>query len=116
MKQFPRGQNSHANSLAMLATSLESSLPWVVVVEEMDTSSLIGASLIGVCSLHVGPSWIDPIVTILKQGSLPEDKCEAEKVCRAAPRYWLSEEEKLYKLSYLGPYLLCVHLEVMEPL
>ena len=86
LKQIPREQNSHVDSLAMLATSLESSLPRVVI-EEIDTSSLIGASLIGVCSLYVGPSWIDPIVTFLKQGSLPEDKCEVEKIRRAAPRY-----------------------------
>ena len=82
----------------------------------MDTSSLIGAYLIGVCNLHVGPSYMDPIVTFLKQGSLPEDKREAKKVRRAAPRYWLSKEQKLYKLSYSEPYLLCVHLEVVEPL
>ena len=56
LKQIPRRQNSHADSLVMLATSLESSLPRVVVIEEMDTSSLTGASLIGVCSLHVGSS------------------------------------------------------------
>ena len=80
MKQIPRGQNSHADSLAMLATSLESSLPWVVFIEEMDTLSFMGASLIGVCILYVGPSWMDLIVTFLKQGFLLEVKCEAEKV------------------------------------
>ena len=41
LEQILRGQNSHVNSLAMLATSLELSLPRVVVVEEMDTSSLM---------------------------------------------------------------------------
>ena len=92
MKQILRGQNSHADSLAMLATSLESSLPRVVVSEEIDTSSLTGASLIGVCSLHVGSSWMDPIVAFLKQESLPKDKCEVEKVRRVAPCYWLSKE------------------------
>ena len=56
LKQIPRGQNSHANSLAMLAISLESILSQVVVIKEMDTSSLTEASLIGVCSLHMGPS------------------------------------------------------------
>ena len=84
----------------MLVTSRELSLPWVVVIEEMDTSSLIGAYLIGVCNLHVGPSYMDRIVTFLKQGSLPEDKCKAEKVRRATLHYWLFEEQKLYKLSY----------------
>ena len=56
LEQIPKGQNSHADSLAMLATSLKSSLLRVVVVEKMDTSSLTGAPLTGVCSLHVGPS------------------------------------------------------------
>ena len=35
---------------------------------------------------------------------------------RKAPRYWLFEKQKLYKHSYTGPYLLCVHLEVVGPL
>ena len=40
LKQIPRGQNSHVNSLAMLATYLGSILPRVVIVEDMDSSSL----------------------------------------------------------------------------
>ena len=99
----------------MLAISLELSLPRVVI-EEIDRLSLTRAPLIGMYSLHVRPSWMDPIVTLLKQGSLPEDKCEAEKVRRVAPRYWLFEEQKLYKCFYSGPYLLCVQLKAMEPL
>ena len=51
---------------------------------------------------------MDPIVTFLKQGMLPEDKGDAEKVRRNAPCYWLFEEPKLYKCSYSGPYL-CVY-------
>ena len=100
----------------MLATSLGSSLPRVVVVEDMDSSSLTRVSLVGVYNIHVGASWMDPIVTFLKQGLLPEDKCETEKECRSAPCNWLSEKQKLYKHSYLGPYLLCVHPEAVEPL
>ena len=102
LKQILRGQNSHADSLAMLATLLESSLPWVVIIEKMDSSSLTRAPLVGVCNLHVGLSWIDPIVNFLKQRLLPKDKCEAEKVHRSAFFYWLSEEKKLYKRFYLG--------------
>ena len=48
--------------------------------------------------------------------SLREDKGEAEKVGRSAPRYWLSEKQKLYRCCFLGPYLLSVHPEAMEPL
>ena len=100
----------------MLATSLRSSLPWVVVVKDMDSSSLMKVSSVGVYNLHVGTRWMDPIMTFLKRGVLPEDKHEAEKVRRGASRYWLSKEQKLYKCSYLRPYLLCVHPEVVEPL
>lgn len=32
------------------------------------------------------------------------------------PVFWLSKEQKLYKRSFSGLYLLCVHLEEVEPL
>ena len=57
---------------------------------------------------------MDPIVTFLKKGILFEDKCEAEKVRRSTPRYWLSKEQKLYKRSYSEPFLLCVHPEAVK--
>ena len=59
---------------------------------------------------------MDPIVSFLKDGTLHDDKIKVEKARRKALRYWLSEEQKLYKRSYSGPYLLCVHLEVVETL
>ncbi|XP_075662927.1 uncharacterized protein LOC142632392 [Castanea sativa] len=116
VRQILRGQNAHVDSLAMLATSLGSKLPRTIMVEDLMSSSLAGAPTVGIHSIHVGPSWMDPIVAFLKHGMLPEDKGEAKKVRRSALRYWLSEEHKLYKLSNSGPYLLCVHLEAVEPL
>ena len=41
---------------------------------------------------------------------------EADKIRRKATSYWLSEDHKLYKRSFLGPYLLCVHPELTESL
>ena len=58
----------------MLATFLGSSIPRVVIVEDMDSFSLTRVSLIGVYNLYVGLSWMDPIVTFLKQELLPEEK------------------------------------------
>ena len=52
----------------------------------------------------------------LKDDILPEEKSEAEKIRRNATRFWLSEDHKLYKRSYSGPYLLCIHPEASEPL
>ena len=57
---------------------------------------------------------MDSIVLFLKEDVLPEDKSEANKVRRKAPRFWLSENQKLYKRSFYGPYLLCVHPKALE--
>ena len=56
------------------------------------------------------------MVSFLKDGVLFEDRFEAEKIQRKASQYWLSKEQKLYKRLFSGPYMLCVHLEVVEPL
>ena len=52
---------------------------------------------------------MDPIVLFLKKDILPKEKSEADKMRRKAPRFWLSEDQKLYKRSFSGPYLLCIH-------
>ena len=75
----------------MLATSLGSDLPQVVIVEDMVHPNFIEKPLVGVHSIQVGPSWIDPLVIFLKQRLLPDDKGEAEKIRRKALRYWLFE-------------------------
>ena len=55
--------------------------------------------------LKVGPSWMDPIVLFLKDDILPEKKGEADKM-----------RKKLYKRSFSGLYLLCIHPKAVEPL
>ena len=57
-----------------------------------------------------------PVVSFFKDEILPKEKTEVEKIQKKAPRYWLSEEQKLYKWLYSKPYLLCVHPEVVEAL
>ena len=57
---------------------------------------------------------MDFIVLFLKEDILPEGKSEADKVRRKAAHFWLSEDQKLYKRSFSGPYLLCIYLEVSE--
>ena len=57
---------------------------------------------------------MDPILLFLKKDILFEEKSEAEKVRRKAPRFWLSKDKTLYKRSFSGLYLFCVHLEVSE--
>ena len=59
---------------------------------------------------------MDPILLFLERDILPEEKAEAKKIQRKAPRFWLSEDKKLYKHSFSGPYLLCVYPETSESL
>ena len=52
---------------------------------------------------------MDPIILYLRGDILPKDKSEADKIRRNAPRFWLFDDQKLYKHFFSGPYLLCVH-------
>ena len=57
---------------------------------------------------------MDPIILFLKEDVLPKNKSETNKVRRKIPRFWLFKDQKLYKRSFSGPYLLCIHLETVE--
>ena len=59
---------------------------------------------------------MDSISLFLEKDILPKEKSEAEKVRRKAPRFWLSEDRKLYKRFFSDPYLLYVHPEASESL
>ena len=59
---------------------------------------------------------MDSIIQFLKEDILSEEKVEAGKVRRKATSYWLSEDHKLHKRFFLGPYLLCVHPDQTESL
>ena len=111
---IPRNGNTHADSLATLATSSVRSLPWVILIEDLCKPTEVRGKVVHVHQVRVGPSWMDPIILFLSKDILPEDKSEADKVRRKAPRFWLFEDQKLYKRSFFGPYLLCIHLEASE--
>ncbi|XP_050241867.1 uncharacterized protein LOC126690753 [Quercus robur] len=111
-----RSANTHADSLATLATSSAHDLPRMILVENLVQASPIRRDPTQVHQIRKNPSWMDPIKNFLKDDTLPEGKLEAEKIRRNAPRFWLSEDHKLYRRSYSGPYLLCIHPEESESL
>ena len=80
LSQIPRSRNTHADSLATLATSSAQSLPQVIIVEDLCKPTEIGISVVHIHHIRVGPSWIDSIVLFLKEDILPEAKSEADKV------------------------------------
>ena len=109
-----RSGNTHADSLATLATSSAEGLPRVILVEDLCKADGVKEDMIQIHQVRVGPSWMDPIMSFLKDDTLPKEKLEAKKIKRKAPRFWLSEDHKLYKHFYSGPYLLCIHPEASE--
>lgn len=52
---------------------------------------------------------MDPLICYLENRSLPDDSAEAYRVKAKANRYWLSSDDKLFRRSFSGPYLGCVH-------
>ena len=57
---------------------------------------------------------MNSIVLFLKEDILPEGKFEADKVRIKASQFWLLEDQKLYKRSFLRPYLLYIYPEASE--
>ena len=111
----PRSDNVHADSLAMLATFLAQNLPRVILVEDLHRPSAT-VNMVQINQVRAGPSWMDSITQFLKEDILPEEKIEANKIRKKATSYWLSEDSKLYRRSFSGPYLLCVHPDQTESL
>ncbi|XP_030964607.1 uncharacterized protein LOC115985847 [Quercus lobata] len=115
--QVARAQNRHADFLATLASSIAKDIPRLIRVELIPELSIKVAGSKGVTGVEVmavatlGPSWMDPIVDFLADDRIPDDKKEANKVRRVAARYWLSRDRKLYRRSFGGPYLSCLHSE-----
>lgn len=114
LSHIPRGENTHADSLATLATSSARNLPRVIIVEDLCISTPTRKDLLQIHQVNLGLSWMDPILLFLERDILSEEKPEGEKIRRKAPRFWLSEDQKLYKCPFFGPYLLCIHLEALE--
>ena len=83
----PRSGNTHADSLATLATSSAQSLPRIILIENLYKSTEVKGEVIHVHQVRVGPSWMDPIVLFLIEDILPKDKSKANKVWRKAPRF-----------------------------
>ena len=75
-----RSGNTHADSLATLATSLVGKLPRIILVEHLGEASKLMKDMVHAHEVRVGPSWMDLIVTFLKDDILPEGKSETEKI------------------------------------
>ena len=84
---IPRSGNTHADSLATLATSSAQSLPRVILIKDLCKPTEVKGDVVHVYQVRVGPSWMNPVILFLREDILPEDKSKADKIQRKAPRF-----------------------------
>ena len=56
LQRIPRGGNTHADSLATLATSSAQNLPRVILIEDLDRPSRVKGNMIYIPHVRIGPS------------------------------------------------------------
>nr|GEY78969.1 reverse transcriptase domain-containing protein [Tanacetum cinerariifolium] len=78
----------------------------LVLVEVLETKSKTGKEVTSVIE-EEGPTWMTELVNYLKEGILPGDEKEVQKLRLKARQYELMEGV-LYKRSFLTPWLRCV--------
>ena len=112
--QVTRGRNRHADSLATLASAMTEDIPQLIKVELITEPSICttaeGATRVDMTAITTtGSCWMDSIIEFLVEDRVLDDESEANKVRQVASRYWLSANRKIYRRSFKGPYLLCLH-------
>uniref|UniRef100_A0A2N9G491 Uncharacterized protein n=1 Tax=Fagus sylvatica TaxID=28930 RepID=A0A2N9G491_FAGSY len=116
VEHIGRDLNRHADALAGLTSAVALELRRIISVGMQSLPSVGGDIINEVCSVDQSPSWMSPILAYLKDDILPADRKEADRIRRIAPRYWVSKEGNLYRRSFTGPYLRCVHLDTVQNL
>ena len=104
--QIPRNENTNANALARLATGLEDSLLKTVPLEILDEPSIDKRQQVDAISDK--PTWMDPIMAYLRDGTLPQDKFEARRLRYRSAMYFL-DKDKLRKRCFSSPSLTCLN-------
>ena len=80
MLHISRSGNTHVDSLATLVASSVQGLPRVILVEDLRRADRIKKDMVQIHQVRVGLSWMDPIVSFLKDDTLPEEKSKAKKI------------------------------------
>ncbi|KAL5548489.1 hypothetical protein UlMin_003720 [Ulmus minor] len=104
--QIPRNENTNTDALAHLVTGLEDSLLKTVPLEILDEPSIDKRQQVDAISNK--PTWMDPIMAYLHDGTLPQDKFEARRLRYRSTRYYL-DKDKLRKRSFSSTSLTCLN-------
>ncbi|XP_075483547.1 uncharacterized protein LOC142523698 [Primulina tabacum] len=102
IEQIPREENGEADTLAKMAASLSE----VSTREVLHVSRLILSNEEEILPV-LGDSWMTPLIKFMVNNELPEDRTQAQKTKRQAPRFVLLNN-MLYRRSFQGPLLKCL--------
>ena len=102
MLHIPRSGNTHADSLATLATSSTHGLPWVILVEDLCKPIEVEKEVARIHQVRVGPSWMDLIVLFLKEDILLEEKSKVNEVRRKDPSSGCPRIKNCTSVLFLG--------------
>ena len=86
VSQISKGLNSHADSLAILASSMDDCVPRIISVEVLNHPSTERQQCVAVV-LTLNPSWMDPIISFISDGVLPSEEKETKKIQRISTRF-----------------------------
>ncbi|GJU55744.1 reverse transcriptase domain-containing protein [Tanacetum coccineum] len=106
ISQVPRSKNKKADALSKIASTSFAYLSKQVLVEILKEKYIQEKEVTTVVE-EDGPTWMTPIIEYLKEGTLPEDRKEANKLCIKGRQYELLKGI-LYRRSFLKPWLRCV--------
>ncbi|GJZ97111.1 reverse transcriptase domain-containing protein [Tanacetum coccineum] len=108
IKHIKREQNKKADALSKLASMTFSKLAKEVLVKVIHTKLVADKEVTDIVKEDEA-SWMVPIREYLKEGILPKDPQKARKLRIKVPLYRMIEE-RLYRRSYMSPWLRCVGL------
>jgi hypothetical protein len=103
--KIPREENQKADALSRLSDT-DHQLPRKIKVEMLESRSIDGDEEMVDCVTH-SPSWMDPIIEYLRDGTLTADKDATRKLIRQAAWYVFDDDE-LYRRSFTMPLLRCL--------
>lgn len=98
IEQLPKRENSYADMLANLRSSISSEYRRTVLVEINTHSSIINIKDMW-STKNIDGTWLDPILSYIQNKNWAVNELEAQKVLGIALKYTILDEQ-LYKCSY----------------
>ncbi|GKV26048.1 hypothetical protein SLEP1_g35410 [Rubroshorea leprosula] len=106
LSKIPRAENEQVDSLSKFASDGNQSSR-SVFVEILDEPIFLKPQMMEVSTDPSSSSWTDPIISFLRDGTVPADKQEEMRLRKKASRYTLVNDV-LYKRSFSLPLLRCL--------